>query len=185
MSRTVKIPDNLHPWECEINGVKYGPYPAGSYQTVPDEVGSVIDAYNSSLPVENPPETLEAEITRIATQIAEAKIAEAMTPFIVTLTMTSETAATADKTTGEIEAEMQRGRAVFVSVTTDTGTSISQVTAVVEGRGVAAGGVSLRSYSTLENSGTPLLVEYFPEFSEGESGTTWYADLYVLTPPEA
>ena len=73
MSRTVKIPDNLHPWECEINGVKYGPYSAGSEQTVPDEVGAVIDAYNSSLPVENPPETCEEMAKRIADEEIETK----------------------------------------------------------------------------------------------------------------
>ena len=42
-----KIPDNMHPWECEVNGVKYV-YPAGTEQDVPEEVAVIIDAYWAS-----------------------------------------------------------------------------------------------------------------------------------------
>ena len=56
MSKIRVIPSNMHPWECEINGVPYGPYPAGTVQTVPDEVAAVIDNYYASQPKEAPPE---------------------------------------------------------------------------------------------------------------------------------
>ena len=116
MSRTVKIPDNNRPWSATINGVTYGPYPAGSMQTVPDEVGAVIDAYNSSLPVENPPETVEQEITRIATQIAEAEVGEAV---IVTFEFEGGGTATASKTNGEIKAALMANKNVYASLTNE------------------------------------------------------------------
>ena len=39
--RTVMIPTTENPWQCEINGVKYS-YPAGTEQTVPDQVADLI-----------------------------------------------------------------------------------------------------------------------------------------------
>lgn len=42
-----KIPDNMRPWSCEVNGVKYV-YPAGTEQDVPEEVAAIIDAYWAS-----------------------------------------------------------------------------------------------------------------------------------------
>lgn len=48
-----KIPDNMHPWECEVNGVKYV-YPAGTEQDVPEEVAVIIDAYWASRETEFP-----------------------------------------------------------------------------------------------------------------------------------
>lgn len=86
MSKTVKIPNNMHPYWCVINGVKYGPWPAGSVQTVPDEVAALIGAIDAASPEEDPPETIEEEIARIATQIAEAKIAEATEKYVIDLT---------------------------------------------------------------------------------------------------
>lgn len=43
--KTVKIPDNMQPWSCTINGVKFV-YEAGSTQTVPDEVADLISRVN-------------------------------------------------------------------------------------------------------------------------------------------
>lgn len=40
--KTVTIPNTANPWVCTINGVKYE-YPAGSVQSVPDEVALLID----------------------------------------------------------------------------------------------------------------------------------------------
>lgn len=39
-----KIPEDMRPWECNVNGVKYV-YPAGTEQNVPAEVAAIIDAY--------------------------------------------------------------------------------------------------------------------------------------------
>lgn len=39
--RTVMIPTTENPWQCEINGIKYS-YPAGTEQTVPDQVADLI-----------------------------------------------------------------------------------------------------------------------------------------------
>lgn len=43
-----KIPDNMNPWTCEVNGVKYV-YEAGTEQDVPEEVAHIIDAYWKSM----------------------------------------------------------------------------------------------------------------------------------------
>lgn len=43
-----KIPDNMNPWTCEVNGVKYV-YEAGTEQNVPEEVAHIIDAYWKSI----------------------------------------------------------------------------------------------------------------------------------------
>ena len=43
-----KIPDNMNPWTCEVNGVKYV-YEAGTEQDVPEEVAHIIDAYWKSV----------------------------------------------------------------------------------------------------------------------------------------
>ena len=125
MSRTVKIPDNLQPWECEINGVKYGPYPAGSIQTVPDEVGSVIDAYNSSLPVENPPETLEEEIRRIVDEEGGS-----VEPLVLNLVRDEEAvgvAYTSGHTVGEIKDAIDSGKRVRIVWKNDAGTCEGEV----------------------------------------------------------
>lgn len=42
-----KIPDNMHPWVANVNGVKHV-YPAGTEQDVPEEVAAIIDAYWAS-----------------------------------------------------------------------------------------------------------------------------------------
>ena len=39
-----KIPEDMRPWECNVNGVKYV-YPAGTEQNVPAEVAHLIDAW--------------------------------------------------------------------------------------------------------------------------------------------
>lgn len=52
--REVIIPSNMNPWMCNINGVVYS-YTAGSTQTVPDEVASLIDAINAEKPVATHP----------------------------------------------------------------------------------------------------------------------------------
>lgn len=82
----VKIPENMHPFECDLNGKHYGPYAPGTVADVPAEVAALIRDNAKLAPVENPPETLEEEIRRIATQIAEEKVAEATTPLVVDLT---------------------------------------------------------------------------------------------------
>ena len=71
MSKTVMIPTDLGPfWEAEINGNKYS-YPSGTEQTVPDEVAALIGDNVREAPVEDPPETSEEEIVRVATPIAK------------------------------------------------------------------------------------------------------------------
>lgn len=73
MSKTVMIPTEMGPfWESEINGKKYA-YPSGTEQTVPDEVAALIEENARQTPVENPPETSEEEIVRVATPIAKAE----------------------------------------------------------------------------------------------------------------
>lgn len=42
MSKTVIIPHTADPWICYVNGVRYS-YAAGTEQTVPDEVASIIE----------------------------------------------------------------------------------------------------------------------------------------------
>lgn len=78
MSTTVKIPGNLNPWEATINGVQYGPYPAGSVQTVPDEIAALIVGNSTFDPVENPPETVEEMIRRIVREMTDEKLYEPM-----------------------------------------------------------------------------------------------------------
>ena len=69
---TVKIPDNSHPWRCNINGVEYC-YAAGSTQSVPDEVAQLIHdieaAAKKPAPVDPPfpiPEPPAPELPRYA-----------------------------------------------------------------------------------------------------------------------
>ena len=45
--KAVKIPDNMVPWRCRINGVDYE-YPAGEIREVPDAVAAVIATYNAA-----------------------------------------------------------------------------------------------------------------------------------------
>jgi hypothetical protein len=87
--KTVTIPGNLHPFEATINNVHYGPYPAGSTQTVPDEVAAVIENYNASLPVEKHYESTEEEIARIAASIADTKVAEALDGYAAFVDLSS------------------------------------------------------------------------------------------------
>lgn len=87
MSKEVMIPTFMQPdFVCTINNVTYR-YKAGTTQTVPDEVAELIANINAQEPVENPPETLEHEITRIATQIAEEKVAETYVIDLTQLTL--------------------------------------------------------------------------------------------------
>lgn len=83
---TVTIPEFMRPFECTINNVHYGPYAPGTTVEVPAEVAALIRNNAALEPRENPPETIEEEITRIATQIAEAKIAEATEKYVIDLT---------------------------------------------------------------------------------------------------
>lgn len=53
MSVTVKIPNDSHPWRCNINGVEYV-YAAGSTQSVPEEVAQLIHEIETSAPVPAP-----------------------------------------------------------------------------------------------------------------------------------
>lgn len=48
-----KIPEDMRPWECNVNGVKYV-YPAGTEQNVPAEVAALIDAYWEKQKVDYP-----------------------------------------------------------------------------------------------------------------------------------
>lgn len=48
-----KIPEDMRPWECNVNGVKYV-YPAGTEQNVPAEVAALIDAYWEKQAVDYP-----------------------------------------------------------------------------------------------------------------------------------
>ena len=48
-----KIPEDMRPWECNVNGVKYV-YPAGTEQNVPAEVAALIDAYWEKQEVDYP-----------------------------------------------------------------------------------------------------------------------------------
>lgn len=48
-----KIPEDMRPWECNVNGVKYV-YPAGTEQNVPAEVAAIIDAYWENQAVDYP-----------------------------------------------------------------------------------------------------------------------------------
>ena len=89
-----------------INNVTYR-YKAGTTQEVPDEVAELIENINAQEPVENPPETLEQEITRIATQI--------VAPAIVTLEYDDvDEIWRGDKTYGEIAALCGQGKQVVV-----------------------------------------------------------------------
>ncbi len=53
MAKTVKIPDNMSPWEATINGLKYV-YPAGTTQEVPDEVAALIERLSNLEPEKEP-----------------------------------------------------------------------------------------------------------------------------------
>lgn len=53
MAKTVKIPDNMRPWEATINGIKYV-YPAGTTQEVPDEVAGLIERLSNLEPEKEP-----------------------------------------------------------------------------------------------------------------------------------
>ena len=102
MSKTVIIPGNMDPWCCAINGVPYGPWPAGTEQTVPDEVAAVIENYYASQPRENPPETDEEMAKRIADEeIAKAAI---VTSQIASVTKAGEDGPTADDFNGLLDA---------------------------------------------------------------------------------
>lgn len=86
---TIKIPDYMHPFECEINGKHYGPYAPGTTQDVPDEVAALI-RYNAELaPVEKAYETLDQEIARIAAGVADAKIAAALDEYPAVIDLSS------------------------------------------------------------------------------------------------
>lgn len=173
MSRTVKIPDNNRPWSATINGVTYGPYPAGSMQTVPDEVGAVIDAYNSSLPVENPPETVEQEITRIATQIADEKVGEAV---IVTFEFEGEGYATASKTNGEIKAALMANKNVYAALTNeDSGTTyLSEIDTI------SHDGNGDHFYFELTDTDTNAKIVVGKSISYGDDGSSWF---FAMIPP--
>lgn len=49
-----KIPENMQPWECSVNGVKYV-YPAGTEQHVPEKVAHLIDAWYAAQEQESAP----------------------------------------------------------------------------------------------------------------------------------
>lgn len=53
MSKSIKIPSNMNPWVCIINGVVYS-YEAGKTTTVPDDVADLIEAINALDPVPAP-----------------------------------------------------------------------------------------------------------------------------------
>ena len=55
MSKTVKIPEDRNPFVVEVNNGKKYSYPAGTVQTVPDEVAAVIASYEASGKPANPP----------------------------------------------------------------------------------------------------------------------------------
>ena len=52
MSKSVKIPAEPNPWVCRINEKTYS-YPAGTTQTVPDEVAEIIAANAAMAPQES------------------------------------------------------------------------------------------------------------------------------------
>lgn len=51
---TVTIPNNMRPWRCIVNGVKYE-YPGGTVQTVPDEVAALIAEWERNQPPKRDP----------------------------------------------------------------------------------------------------------------------------------
>lgn len=71
-----KIPENMRPWECSVNGVKYV-YPAGTEQDVPEEVAHLIDAWYAAQEQESAPSggggsgELVVNITVVSTMSAE------------------------------------------------------------------------------------------------------------------
>ena len=52
--KTVTIPNNMRPWRCIVNGVKYE-YPGGTVQTVPDEVAALIAEWKRNQPPKRDP----------------------------------------------------------------------------------------------------------------------------------
>lgn len=88
---TVTIPEFMRPFECTINNVHYGPYAPGATVEVPAEVAALIKNNAALEPRENPPETIEEEIARIAGQIAEAKVAAALEDYPVFIDLSSKT----------------------------------------------------------------------------------------------
>lgn len=72
MSKSVTIPSNMNPWVCNINGVVYS-YKAGSTQTVPDEVASLIENINAMTPTPVPDGAVGQVWTRNADGTAEWK----------------------------------------------------------------------------------------------------------------
>ena len=52
--KTVTIPNNMRPWRCIVNGVKYE-YPGGTVQTVPDEVAALIAEWERNQPPRRDP----------------------------------------------------------------------------------------------------------------------------------
>lgn len=78
---TVTIPEFMRPFECTINNVRYGPYAPGTTVEVPAEVAALIRNNAALEPRENPPETIEEEIARIAAEIADAKITAALDEY--------------------------------------------------------------------------------------------------------
>lgn len=49
--KTVRIPTNANPFVITINGAIYS-YPAGTVQSVPDNIAEIIEQYNDSIPQE-------------------------------------------------------------------------------------------------------------------------------------
>lgn len=61
MAKTVKIPEYMNPFVCEINGKRYS-YEAGVTVSVPDEVAALISDIQANLPIELPPEGTVGQI---------------------------------------------------------------------------------------------------------------------------
>ena len=58
MSVIRDIPNSMNPFVCEINGRRYS-YPAGTQQSVPEEVASIIDSFLAAKPREAAKPTVE------------------------------------------------------------------------------------------------------------------------------
>lgn len=73
----------MHPFWCVINGVKYGPWPAGSIQDVPDEVAALIGAIDAASPGEDPKagESFEQKVADVVDPKITAAIEEAMNDY--------------------------------------------------------------------------------------------------------
>ena len=113
-----KIPDNMQPWTCEVNGVKYV-YEAGTEQDVPEEVAHIIDAYWKSVePVKGGSGGAGAGMMVVNITPVSAAEQAAESQFI------------ADKTYQEILDAVLSGKIVVANFNSIDGIAVSQLAGV-------------------------------------------------------